>query len=190
MPLIPAICDTCERVWVPNAIGLEGASSVRIENSRVSPCPYCGGVGHFPDGLYSATDETLRVVATSASSAESLERLRLILKAAQANNATADEVASSIAEQAPEYALLADVITRLRGVPIMAWLILVLTIVALAQADSTDRRLKAIEGKVDRVYQAIQSQAPPISASPTATPSAAANSVPKVGRNDLCPCGS
>ena len=188
MPLVPAVCDDCGGVWVPRAMSISNSTNIAIRNFAVSPCPYCAGKGHLPDGLYNATADTLRIVATSDT--ESLARLRRVLEAAQASHASTEEVASAITAETPEFGALAEILRKLRGVPIITWIMLLLAVVAVVQAEGADRRLDAIESKVDRVLQSVQLPAAAPQPNPLATSANSADVVPKVGRNEPCPCGS
>ena len=174
---------------MPNAIGMPDQGNVRvhIDDVTVAPCPYCGGEGHIPDGLYDGTAEGIRVIATSAKSAASLTKLARLLEQARDEGASREAVAETIESEAPEFAGLAALIRRLGGVPIATWITLALAILALLQGMSTEERLRNIEGKVDRVLQQVATPATSSTPSPFA-PSVA--SVTKVGRNDPCPCGS
>jgi hypothetical protein len=188
VPALPAICNDCGRLWVPNALFMgPNVSQVEIESFTVSPCPHCGGQGHIPDGIYDATAEGIRVMVTSAKSAASLARLAALLQQARALGAASEAVAEAIERDTPEFAGLAAVVRRLKGVPIATWIGIALATLALLQGMSADERLRDIEGKVDRVLQQVSTPA----ASPAPrTPAPAESGIPRVGRNDPCPCGS
>jgi hypothetical protein len=193
MPLLPAICDSCGRLWVPNAISIENSTGISLKDIAVSPCPYCGQTGHIPDGIYDATAEGIRIVATSSKSASSLATLQRLLAEARAANSSAEATAEAIESQAPEFRLLAELVRRLKGVPIATWLALILAAVTIVQAEVADKRQGNIEAKVDQIYQQVINQAvttPTASPAPVPRVSPGAAQAPKVGRNDPCPCGS
>ena len=184
MPSLPAICDTCGRLWIPNAVFL-GNAIADIKDFTVSPCPYCGQTGHIPDGIYDTTAEGIRIIANSARSASSLAILQRLLEEARASNSSPEATAAVIErESPPEFRLLAEVVRRLKGVPIATWLTLLLAAITIIQGESFDQRLNDVQGKVDRIYR----QAVEVIAEPSPTPSSAP--MPRVGRNDPCPCGS
>src|SRR5437899_147236 len=113
MPGLPAICDTCYTVWDPHAFNLGNATNVHIEDVSVGPCPTCGGMGHIPDGVYSATTDAIRVVATTAKSAQSLSTLLHILQRARDERATVEEFVMFFErEQAANLKPLADFVRR------------------------------------------------------------------------------
>jgi hypothetical protein len=188
VPALPAICDDCGRLWVPNAIFMgENVAHVHLESVTAAPCPYCGGEGHIPDGIYDTTAEGVRVIATSATSAASLTRLAELLQEARAKGATSEAVAEAIERDAPEFAGLASVVRRLKGVPIATWIGIALATLALLQGMSADERLRDIQGKVDQVLQQVSA---PVTAPAARAPAPTGSGVPRVGRNDPCPCGS
>jgi hypothetical protein len=165
----------------------QNVSQVEIESFTVSPCPHCGGQGHIPDGIYDTTAEGIRVIATSAKSAASLSRLAKLLQEARAKGATGEAVAEAIERDAPEFAGLAALVRRLKGVPIATWIGIALATLALLQGMSADERLVDIQGKVDRVLQQVSA---PAAAPAVRAPAPPQDAVPRVGRNDPCPCGS
>lgn len=183
MPVLPAACDDCGLVFLPNAMRAENGGRIYIadEANVTIECPRCGGTGRFSAGLYEATAEGLRVIATSAKSADSLERLRRLLEDARAKHSSREAVAEAIEQDAPEFAALAALVRRLRGVPIIAWITLALAIVGLQLAMSTDQQLKDIDSTVNRILQQV---------SQPEVPTPAIQAAPRVGRNDPCPCGS
>ena len=114
MPGLPAICDTCLTVWDPHAINIANATNVHIEDVTVSPCPNCGGVGHIPDGIYSATTDTINVVATTVRSARSLALLGRLLQQARKEKVDAAQLARLL-EQEKVRALMKSEQTRSRN---------------------------------------------------------------------------
>lgn len=196
MPVLPAICDTCLTVWAPHAINVSNASDVHISNVAVGPCPNCGGLGHIPDGIYSATTDTISVVATTAKSAHSLAVLAGVLQQAREQRANTEQLAHLLdQEKAANLKPVADLVRRLpKRLDLKYWIGITLAVIAILQSQATDREISKIGSQVDRIYAQVvaPSTAPaPITApvplnQVTATPSP----YPKVGRNDPCPCGS
>jgi SEC-C motif len=192
MPVLPAICDTCLTVWTPNAINLSNASNVHIANVSVGPCPNCGGYGHIPDGIYSATTDTIRVVATSAKSAQSLATLLRILQRARDQRATAEELARTLEqEQSANLKPVADLVRRLpKKLDIKYWIAITIAVVALLQGQLTDQKVERIEAQVQQIYAQVVAPHPAATPAPAPVATASPSPFPKVGRNDPCPCGS
>jgi len=191
MPGLPAVCDKCLTVWDPHVVNLSHATDVHIQDVTVGPCPNCGGTGHIPDGIYSATTDTIRVMVTTAKSAESLRLLAQILRRARDQSATREELAKSL-DQAPteDFKPFADLVRGLpKKIAIKDWIAIALAVAALLQGQATDRKVDRIEAQVNQIYaQMLAHQPTPSAAQPTATASAVP--YPKVWRNDPCPCGS
>jgi hypothetical protein len=104
MYALPAICDNCGAIFAPPAIVLgAGASNVRVSGNRVGPCPACGNRwARIPDGTYDTVRGTLRMLLKDPASAESLQRVADILKAAWEVRADQVTVADQIEAEVPE----------------------------------------------------------------------------------------
>src|SRR5439155_10840515 len=103
---------------------------------------------------------------------------------------SAEETAAVIEREVPEFGALAKLARRIKGVPFLTWVALLMAAVTIIQAEVTDRRIADIEAKVDQIYQQAVTQS--VGRGPDVNPAASAprRSVPQVGRNDPCPCGS
>lgn len=191
MPGLPAICDTCLAVWDPHAFSLGNASNILIEDVSVSPCPKCGGVGHIPDGIYSATTDAISVIATTTKSAQSLATLLRILQQARDERATAEELAKTLErEQAADLKPVAALVRSLpRKLDIKYWLAIAIAVIALLEGHATDQKVDSIKAEVDQIYAQMLTEHPATSPVPLPSPTARAT-LPTVGRNDPCPCGS
>jgi hypothetical protein len=178
-------------VWDPHAFNIAGASNVHIEDVSVGPCPKCGGIGHIPDGIYSAATDTIEVVATSAKSAQSLATLLRLLQQARDTHTTADELVKALEkEEGANLKPVADLVRRLpKKLDIKYWVAIAISIVALLEGHATDQKVDSIKAEVDQIYTKVLTQHPVVSPVPIATPSGSA-AFPKVGRNEPCPCGS
>lgn len=106
MPKIPAFCEDCGAIFASN-YGIENAEGVMFVDSMGGSCPICGGTGMVPDGVYSAIDGTLEALATSQRSAKQLKRLATILRNAQKQGTTTEELEQEIESETPEFSGLA-----------------------------------------------------------------------------------
>jgi hypothetical protein len=106
MPRLPAICDNAEcRTVFSSGYNITGGSA-DVAGNKSGPCPRCGSDGTVPDGLYEILGDTIRVVATSAKSADSLRRLENLLQET-AQGGSASSFASSLRHDLPEFGALA-----------------------------------------------------------------------------------
>jgi len=99
---IPIICQNCNQLWVQeNLFGVEGEGSatVTLSNVTVSSCPYCGGVGRVPDGVYELTRDVTRRLAGLAP--DELRELARVLTLARERNEGPEEVQNNIEEHVP-----------------------------------------------------------------------------------------
>lgn len=104
MASIPVICDDCGRVFVSQNIFGGTMANVTMVGNRVSPCPYCGGTGQIPDGVYDLSDTVTRYLAAPSVGLEDLEKLRAVFERAAQKGATAEEVAAEIEREVPDLA--------------------------------------------------------------------------------------
>jgi hypothetical protein len=177
-------------VWDPHAFNIANAAEIRIEDVTVGPCPVCGGIGHIPDGIYSATTDTISIVATTAKSAQALSRLMGILQRARDQHANADELAEAL-EHEDDLKPVAAVVRRLpRKLDIKYWIGIAIAVVALFEGQATDSKVSQIGSEVDQIYAQVLAQHQSAGPSPSPQPAASPDPAPKVGRNQLCPCGS
>lgn len=194
LPGLPAICDTCLTVWDPHAFNISGATNVHIEDVTVSPCPKCGGVGHIPDGIYSATTDTITVLVATAQSARSLAALAGVLQRAREQHANAEQVARLLEEEkSTDLKPMATVVRRLpKRLDVKYWIGITLAVIAILQAQASDRKIETIESQVEHIYAQVVAPAavPTAIPLPTAGTAPTLSQYPKVGRNEPCPCGS
>src|SRR5919199_6231022 len=102
MAPIPVICNRCKKMWFThNFIGGTGNARITMIDNTVGPCPYCGGTGRIPDGVYELTGGVVRYLASGAVSVADLRRLQDVLRDAQQRNATPSEIAEDIERKVP-----------------------------------------------------------------------------------------
>src|SRR5438132_7871534 len=111
MPAVLAVCDTCGTPF-PSGFFFENSSDITMVGNTSGPCPKCGGMGTVPDGRYDATGDSIRILATSARSIESLRRLESTLRGVNRPGVTGQAVAAAIKSQSPEFSALAPVVQR------------------------------------------------------------------------------
>jgi len=161
-----------------------------MAGNRSGPCPRCGGMGSIPDGRYDATHDTIRIMATSTRSIESLRRLETVLRALDRPGVSGAAVAAAIQRQAPEFSALVPVVQR-GGFDVKGWLgiILAAILVMYATWDRFDPANKgATPEQIREIYRQViqQTQAAPTSSTMNRVPPVS----PRPSRNSLCRCGS
>src|SRR2546428_2899481 len=119
MPAVLAVCDTCGTAF-PSGIFIENSTDITMAGNRSGPCPRCGGMGSIPDGRYDATRGSIRIMATSATSVESLRRLEVVLRGVSRRGVSGRAVAEAIRTQAPEFSALAPIAEQ-RSFDVTPW---------------------------------------------------------------------
>jgi SEC-C motif len=130
MAPLAAVCGSCRRLFVTdNSFGVTGGGSTEatLEDVEVGPCPYCGGMGHVPDGAYELSETVMRCIGSLT--AEDKISLLSIATLARNQDLTADEVADRIEKEVPAAAGLAAALWE-SSTPIAAWLAVSIALLA------------------------------------------------------------
>ena len=190
MPAVLAVCDTCG-IPFPSGFFFENATNITMVGNRSGPCPKCGGMGSIPDGRYDTTHDSIRIMATSAKSIQSLQQLASVLRNVNRPGVTSQAVAAAIQSQAPQFSALVPVVQR-GGFDIKWWLPFIVGVIAvmIMMWDRLDPVEKgASEAQIREIYRQVIQQT-------QASPSPSMNRVPLVSprpspsRSGPCPCGS
>jgi glutaredoxin len=105
---IPAYCDHCKKTIIaPNLFGGPGAANFTFENSGIS-CPHCGRMARILNGTYSYQAEVVKLLSGPKSTVERLRELERILKDANKNKSSSEEIAQTIRKELPEFSPFAD----------------------------------------------------------------------------------
>lgn len=151
---LPVICDNCGRLFrAPNVIA--GSGTVSMINVAVSPCPYCGGTGHVPDGVYQLVDDAIRAVWSSRPTVEDLRTLERLVGQAQEQGLTADETARRVEELGSRFQAFSDFIrTHAEELKILIGILaVVLAIVVSDLAEPKDTVTGSIESDLRPGFQ-------------------------------------
>lgn len=114
MPDVPVICNNCGKIFGA------GFSSVNIENTqfgntKVGPCPVCGGTGLISEGIYSFVGEAVNIVATSARSVKEIQELISRLNNVVDRELEPDEFREALLNEVPELQKVRDILPRTRS---------------------------------------------------------------------------
>lgn len=187
MPAVLAVCDSCGAAF-RSGFFFENASNITMVGNKSGPCPRCGGMGSIPDGRYDVTKDSIRIMATSATSLDSLRRLEAVLRGVNRPGVSGRTVAAAIRSEAPEFSALASIAER-HGLQIATWIIALLTAVIVWQGMRAESASEATQEQLREIYRQViqQTQAqpsPPMNRVPMVSPR------PSPSRNGPCPCGS
>jgi SEC-C motif len=187
MASIPVVCDSCGRLFLATRlIGGPGSARITFINTRVRGCPYCGGTGHIPDGVYELAQGVVRYLGDAGLSSVELRTLQTVLTQATQDNTAPDDVAAKVRDRVPNAVGLLTFLKSPSGVALAAWLtflvVLIGVLIAHADAQLTPAEIEQIIGEA----LSHDTDAPPAT-----TPSAAAPLTQAIpSRNARCPCGS
>jgi SEC-C motif len=148
-------------------------------------------MGSIPDGRYDATQDTIRIMATTAKSVQSLEQLAAVLRNVNRPGVSTQAVAAAIQSEAPQFNALVPVVQR-GGFDVAKWLTLVLAAITviIMMWDRLDPVEKgASPAQIREIYRQViqQTQTAP---SPTMSRVPPISPKPSPSRNGPCYCGS
>jgi rubredoxin len=201
MRQIPAKCGNCGYLF-PSGYGISPIdpdtgvdTGVEVamtgwQNAPVStPCPWCGmKKGRVLEGEYNFVKDTITLLSGPDSTKEDLERLRVFLRDSHRQGANIEEIRERADKEIPE---LSDLIRKLlanRPVQIdpIKYLSLICSIIAVVCSVKTAFFNSPEESEPSKVIYECNTfniiKNPPSGE--------VQYTVPKVGRNETCPCGS
>jgi hypothetical protein len=145
-------------------------------------------MGHVPDGVFNFVGNTIEILSAPQRTVDELSRLAKILREAREKKQGPEAVAQTIRKELPELSGLADLLPKTRA-ELYAFLALIVAVVALL-TQSLGGGGKAtnitVNQTINQVFMETEKAAKPQEKT-ARTPKQA---MPKVGRNDPCPCGS
>lgn len=181
MSQIMAVCDNCKEFF-PSGFGFDAGdtsivANLAIPEMPVGPCPKCGGSGRALAGVYKMAEDTAELLQGPERITSELERLADILRDARQRNVTAEELRQTIEQETPKLSKLSSLLPRTRT-ELYAFLMVVLTIIQmiLTTAHSRGVNVQDVDIDIDQIFGVTVEQH--------------VEQVPKVGRNERCPCGS
>jgi hypothetical protein len=178
MVIVPAFCDTCGTAF-PSGFAADNSKNIQFHNVRSGPCPKCGGMGHVLEGAFNFIGNTIEVINASTRTRADLTRLQVLIRKAK----TAPEpgpTLSNIQSEFPEFAGLLSVLPQNRA-DLYQFLGLILTLLTFLQTcKSKPEPSPTIINNIFNNYYATSQSADKV------TPTRKT----KIGRNELCPCGS
>ena len=128
MPNPPAFCDNCGAIF-PSEIGGENSTNITYINCS-SPCPYCGGKGSIPDGVYNFTGDVIRLLSGPQKTVEQLQRLAKIITAARESSEEPSQTFEKIKREAPELRSIVDILPTTR-IELYAFLTLIVIAISV-----------------------------------------------------------
>lgn len=179
MLIMPAICDNCNTIF-PSGFPVSNGMTAFI-GCTSGPCPKCKGMGHVPDGEYSAIDNIIKILKAPERSLRELKSLAELLENEKRNNRrTPEELAKQVGETIPE---LSHFATYLANADYKFWFSILLSTIYFIIPFLTNDNEEPPEIEYNTIINHIyESNSPQVINIPTRTD--------KIGRNNPCTCGS
>lgn len=155
-----------------------------MTNTRVGPCPSCGGTGLIPDGTYSYANETIQFLTGPQTSLDKLRVLDRILKSARLQASSREEVINKINEEDSDVAKwFSDVLPAINNSA--QWIAVLIALIALAIQIQTSYFKKDMDIK-DKFIEHLLEDQKNIKLQKQST----SLKTSKIPRNAPCPCNS
>ncbi|MGH2064787.1 hypothetical protein ACRCJ1_00110 [Aerococcus sp. L_4] len=94
---LPAICENCGRVF-PSSFSANN-STMFMEGCKSGPCPFCGGIGLVPNGMYAVVDEMIKFVINENYTIKEMKDIKELFQVALRDNLTFEEIEEKAEKQ-------------------------------------------------------------------------------------------
>jgi len=195
MPMIPAFCNTCGAIF-PSGIRADNCTNMSLSNCASGPCPACGGMGHIPDGVYNFIGDTIELLSGPGKTVNDLNKLAAILRHSQKKGLGIDQIKQQVQKEVPELASITDLFPKTRQ-DVYQYIIIILMIIGMLYPNAlSDAKARISPNEViDQINSQPSPQMPKNKIKrPAPDPAKNLKNVPKqiakIGRNELCSCGS
>lgn len=182
MPMMPAFCDTCGTIF-SSGIFVENGS-ISFSGNKSGPCPKCGNMGHIPDGVFNFVSNTIQVLSATQRTKEDFISFTKILKDAQEKKYSSDEFIEKVKQNIPEFSSITNLLPKNRS-ELYGFIALLLTIIQIFM-QSSEKPSQNITNNIN-INQVIEQV---YRESSYDVKKKDIPKVKKVGRNEICPCGS
>lgn len=189
MAKVPILCHSCERLSVTESILGGDAPFAMFETVGFGPCPHCGGDCEVLDGSYSFIEDTITFLRGPDRTVTELKRLAAILQNARSRGETFQSVAAEIKRELPKLASFMEILPRNRA-EFYAFASLVIAAIGLLfdAGHSGDSRTITVNQVINAIH--VEQTIGDNPREPTHSPHLQSVKTLKLGRNDVCHCGS
>lgn len=195
MPYMPAICDTCGTIF-NSGLYIENAKGLTLSGNTAGPCPSCNNMGHIPDGFYNFVENALKVI-TPEKTIQELKAFEKTIRTVQKNNQQPElirekseekleeKVEEKLEEKSPQLAYFVNSLPA-NNETTNVWLQFFLSLLLLFIQNAIDEKPEPVQPTEIEINTVINN----ISTNTYVPNQNQPIVVEKVGRNELCPCGS
>ena len=178
---LPIFCNSCGTIF-PSGNVVEKLTD-KIDDISGS-CPFCGEFGQVPSGIYNFIGHTIELLTGQDNTIDELNKLSVILRNYQDKESGINEIRQQIKQEVPELTSIADLLpeTRQNIYQLIQIILFVITIIITLTLEGQQGSITA-ETIVAQLYKHLT---PPS----TNSPNDKISKNFKVGRNELCTCGS
>jgi hypothetical protein len=127
MPRIPAVCKKCGKIF-QSSFNVGG--TVVMQDCVAGPCPFCGGSGSIPSGIYTTLTNAALIFAAGKILPPQFRNFISIIESAIKNKEDAIKVSMEIKENMPELSSVADALPKTRN-ELYAFLAILIALVTL-----------------------------------------------------------
>lgn len=182
MPNLPAFCNTCGLAFLTD-LNFENSFNISFSNVGVQ-CPRCGNMGHIPDGTYNFVGNVIEVLTKLNHSVSDLNRIIQALETAKVKQEGTEELLSIVKKELPELSTIADTIPKTRA-ELYAFIATIIAVLALMIPFLIKKEEPKIE--IHNVINNIVKESSNTVNNQQKKPSVKNR---KIGRNEICSCGS
>lgn len=101
MGKVPVLCENCFSFFTVDNLVAAGTTCSFI-NCAAGPCPKCGGMGIIPDGTYEFLNKSIKLLTGSDFSKEVLRKLEKILREAKEKSLSIEVLEGRIEKEIPQ----------------------------------------------------------------------------------------
>lgn len=209
MPVIPAVCSNCGAVF-SSGIFVDNVMNLTLKNNTAGPCPVCGGRGRIKDGVYNVINGVINQLKDHHYSKEELLELSKVVNKAKKSISNPERFEEVIEESNPKFSFVLDLLPQNREEKlkfIQFFIPVLLTIIGFfinSSSTSTVEYNTNINQVINMVYEkeidssvgsnqtSYRKTIPQVMGKPEKAKikKNEPRRVQKIGRNQLCPCGS
>jgi Predicted metal-binding protein related to the C-terminal domain of SecA len=177
---LPVFCNSCGAIF-PSGIVVENLTD-KIDDISGS-CPLCGEFGQVPSAIFNFIGHTIKLLTGPDKTIDELNKLSVILHNYQDKESGIVEIREQIKQEVPKLTSIADLLpeTRQNIYQFIQIILFIITIIITLTLEGQQRPITA-EIIVAQLYKHLTPS--------NNSPNDKNNLNFKVGRNELCTCGS
>ncbi|MDR3587634.1 MAG: SEC-C metal-binding domain-containing protein [Desulfosporosinus sp.] len=183
---LPIFCNACGAIF-PSGIVVENLTNAII-NDISGSCPFCGGFGQVPAGVYNFIGRTIGLLTGPDTTVNELNKLAIILQNYQDKESGVNEIRQQIYQEVPKLTSIVDLLPSQDAYQFIQIILFIITIIITLALEDEPAPITT-ENIIEELYKRLT----PSNTLPTDSPNDKKSKnfqVANVGRNDLCTCGS